>query len=107
MVYDSDTNSLIFSAGAERPKAGDPNAFDYPHTWVLNLGWSVLDGKARFVTPSGVVTEDADGHTIVNAKFGARFLLGNQRDLYVGYGRSLTGQRWYNDIIRADVRFRF
>ena len=71
------------------------------------VGWSVLDGQARFLTPSGVVTEDADGDTIVNVKVGTRIALGADRDLYFGYGRSLTGERWYKDIVRADLRFRF
>ena len=28
-------------------------------------------------------------------------------DLYIGYGRSLTGDRWYRDILRAELRFRY
>lgn len=71
------------------------------------VGWSVLDGQARFLTPAGVVTEDADGDTIVNVKVGTRIALREDRDLYLGYGRSLTGDRWYNDILRADIRFKF
>lgn len=70
-------------------------------------GWSVLDGQTRFVGPLGPVVLDADGDTIINAKFGSRFLLDSNRDIYVGYGHSLTGDRWYRDVLRAELRFRF
>jgi len=44
MVYDSNTNSLIYSGGAERPEAGVADSFDFRDTWMLNLndvnaGW--------------------------------------------------------------------
>jgi len=70
-------------------------------------GWTVLDGQTRFLGPSGLVVEDADGVTIVNVKVGSRFILDEDRDIYIGYGRSLTGDRWYNDILRVDLRCRF
>jgi hypothetical protein len=77
------------------------------------LGWTVLDGKkADF--PGNII--DASGDTIVNAKLGVRVgfgpmdnmsgLLGNS-DLYVGYGRALTGDVWYKDILRVEYRMRF
>jgi hypothetical protein len=71
------------------------------------VGWTVLDGEARFSTPAGVVVEDADGDTIVNVKVGSRFVIDHDRDFYIGYGRSLTGERWYEDILRAELRFRY
>ncbi len=70
-------------------------------------GWTVLNGQTRFLGPFGAVIEDADGDTIVNAKVGSRFILDQNRDIYVGYGRSLTGDRWYQDILRAELRLRF
>jgi hypothetical protein len=79
------------------------------------LGWTVLDGKA-LAFPENVVL-DASGDTIVNAKFGVRFGLGGDNcgsrgllgrpDLYVGYGRCLTGDRWYQDIVRLELRIPF
>jgi len=47
MVYVSSANALVFSAGAERPKKGNPNAVDYQHTWMYSLsnpnaGWQEL-----------------------------------------------------------------
>lgn len=77
------------------------------------LGWTVLSGlQSDF---PGNIT-DASGDTIVNGKFGLRFgfgplenqagLLGNS-DLYIGYGRALTGDVWYKDIWRVEYRIRF
>jgi len=37
MLYDSASNSLLFAAGAVRPKAGSPNAVDYTNTWTYDL----------------------------------------------------------------------
>jgi len=91
MVYDSDTNSLIFSAGAERPKAGDPNAFDYRHTWVLNLGNSGAGWKAKADIPflsnhmSFVTVTDAAGksrHIFVGGQVGENEKSGNVADNY-------------------------
>ena len=28
-------------------------------------------------------------------------------DLYIGYSRALTGDVWYKDIFRTELRFRF
>ncbi len=77
------------------------------------LGWSVLGGK-ELVFPPGVVA-DAAGDTIMNAKLGVRIGFGGARsfgmfgnsDLYVGYGRALTGETWYRDILRVEYRLRF
>jgi hypothetical protein len=70
------------------------------------VGWTVLNGKE--FTPDGAgVVKDAAGDTIVNAKFGTRVLFGDHSDLYLGYGRALTGTVWYKDIIRAEFRYRF
>jgi len=72
------------------------------------VGWTVLDGQATFATSPGLfAVEDVDGDTIVNAKFGVRLGIDDKRDLYVGYGRSLTGDRWYEDIIRIELRHFF
>jgi hypothetical protein len=77
------------------------------------MGWTVLDGQ-QLVLPEGVA-RDASGDTIVNAKFGVRFGFGglenpgllSNSDLYVGYGRALTGDVWYDDIVRIEYRLRF
>ena len=72
------------------------------------VGWTVLDGQATFATSPGLfAVEDVDGDTIVNAKFGVRLGIDDRKDLYVGYGRCLTGDRWYEDIIRIELRHFF
>lgn len=71
------------------------------------VGWTFLDGRADRQTLGGIVAEDAEGHTIINGKIGARLNVTDGMDVYLGYGRSLTGQRFYQDIFRAEVRFAF
>jgi hypothetical protein len=68
------------------------------------VGWTVLSGKE--LTDAGVVLE-ASGDTIVNAKVGARVYFGGHSDLYLGYGRALTGDVWYKDIARVEYRYVF
>jgi hypothetical protein len=76
------------------------------------VGWTVLSGQE--LSDSGTVS--AKGDTIVNAKFGIRFGFGelvkqdfllSRADFYVGYGRALTGEVWYKDLLRAEFRLRF
>jgi len=80
------------------------------------VGWSVLDGQKLEFNSAGVPLgpSDAGGDTIVNGKFGVRVGFGQQagpqrrRDsVYIGYGRSLTGDRWYKDILRVEYRMFF
>ncbi len=51
--------------------------------------------------------------TVVNAKVGVRIGFGalalgspypTRSDLYVGYGRSLTGEVWYKNLVRVEYR---
>ncbi|HEV3255747.1 MAG TPA: hypothetical protein VG013_02590 [Gemmataceae bacterium] len=76
---------------------------------VLELvGWTVLGGKESTVSPSGLVTEEgAAGDTIVNAKAGVRVRWGDRGDIYGGYGQPLTGDRWYQNIVRVELRLFF
>jgi hypothetical protein len=69
------------------------------------VGWTVLNGKEA-IFPEGVVKE-AGGDTIVNAKIGVRVGFGAGSSLYAGYGRALTGDVWYKDIIRVEYRLSF
>jgi len=72
------------------------------------VGWTVLDGKTSVVLPSGAFfAEDAAGQTIVNAKLGLRTKIGDWADFYAGYGRPLTGNRWYENIFRLEFRLFF
>jgi hypothetical protein len=74
------------------------------------VGWSVLSGNES--TAAGAMVS-ASGDTIVNAKLGVRIGLGcptpgspfpTRSDLYIGYGRALTGEVWYKDLIRLEFR---
>jgi hypothetical protein len=69
------------------------------------VGWTVLDGKEE-INPSRGVT-DASGETIVNGKFGLRFGYGERTEVYIGYGRGLTGTVWYRNDFRAEYRINF
>jgi hypothetical protein len=69
------------------------------------VGWTLLNGKESIVLPSGTpFVEDAGGQTIVNAKLGLRVKFGDRMDLYGGYGHPLTGDRWYENILRLEFR---
>jgi hypothetical protein len=43
----------------------------------------------------------------VNGKFGVRTYYGDHCDLYVGYGQAVTHERWYDDIVRVEFRYKF
>jgi hypothetical protein len=69
------------------------------------VGWTVLSGRESDARQNMVL--DADGNSILNAKFGVRLGWGGNGDFYVGYGRALTGQVWYKDILRVEYRWAF
>jgi hypothetical protein len=70
------------------------------------VGWEVLGGKQSGLTDAGLVVVDgAAGTSILNLKLGVRFDWGDRAGLYVGYGRPLTGERWYSDLMRIEARW--
>jgi hypothetical protein len=72
------------------------------------VGWTVLNGKTSVVPPDGVpFVEDAGGQTIVNAKLGLRASMGGRADLYTGFGHPLTGNRFYENTVRVELRIRY
>ena len=69
------------------------------------IGWTLLDGKETVIPPGGApFVHDAGGQTIINAKLGMRVKFGDRADVYTGYGRPLTGDRWYENILRVEFR---
>jgi hypothetical protein len=69
------------------------------------VGWTVLGGKESVVFPTGLSdVRGAAGDTIVNAKVGVRLGLADRADVYAGYGRPLTGERWYESTFRFELR---
>jgi hypothetical protein len=75
------------------------------------VGWTLLGGRKS--DGQGNVLP-ANGDTIVNGKLGVRFGFGeklplgqNRSQLFVGYGHSLTGDRWYEEIVRVDYQINY
>jgi hypothetical protein len=72
------------------------------------VAWSVLSGDV--LTENGLESAET---TIVNSKIGGRFNLAPQcrgqatKSLYVGYGKALTSDRWYDDTLRLEYRYAF
>jgi hypothetical protein len=72
------------------------------------VGWTVLSGKESTVDSLGrTFAQNAAGDTIVDIKFGAFLRLGDSADFYMGYGRPLTGDRWYDNVVRVQFRLFF
>jgi hypothetical protein len=63
------------------------------------VGWRVLDGLQ-----TAAIGGDAKGTNIVNLKIGARVSWDESGSIYGGWGRALTEQQWYRDIIRLEYR---
>lgn len=71
------------------------------------VGWTILGGQESvFTGPGAFYTQGAEG-TIVNVYGGVRIGLGDQMDLYAGYGRFVTGDYWYRDMWRVEFRLLF
>lgn len=98
-------NYIRYGLGASY---GKPSACSFWVTPVAEVvGWTVLDGQQAIYHPPVRAVADATGDTIVNGKFGARFGWTDRWDLYAGYGRALTGEVWYKDVLRLELRSRF
>lgn len=70
------------------------------------VGWTFTNGKETTIVP-GALTADASGDTIINAKLGLRAFMGENSSVYMGYGRALTGEVLYKDIVRLEYRYAF
>jgi hypothetical protein len=61
-----------------------------------------------FTPPAGdLVLKSAAGDEIVNAKLGLRTVIGERLAFYAGWGHPLTGTRWYENILRVELRWAF
>lgn len=108
MMYDADDD---FSGGVFRYGVGvgydvtptSPVRF----TPVVELvGWTVTGGIATTSTDgtlTGVGFEDASGTTL-NVKVGVRLGVRRSDAIFVGYGRALTNDVWYQNIVRVEYR---
>jgi hypothetical protein len=77
------------------------------------VGWTMLSGMEADATGQAV---SARGDSIVNGKAGVRFGFGEttlgvpyatRSDLYIGYGRALTGEVLYKNMLRVEFRYFF
>jgi hypothetical protein len=69
------------------------------------IGWTALGGKVTAVDSSGVAAiGSASGDTIFNVKVGMRMKFTSAWDVYMGYGTPLTGDAWYQDTFRVELR---
>ena len=82
---------------------------DFWFTPVIELeAWTMIDGKEMVVFPDGLgATHNTGGDTICNAVGGVRFGFGDNGDIYVGVGHSLTGDAWQHYFWRLEFRVRF
>jgi len=81
------------------------DCFWQPVPVVELVGWSVLSGMTSITqTPGQPVVQDAGGTTIVHVKAGLRNHLGDCTDLFVGYGHPITGDEWYENTLRVELR---
>ncbi len=107
----SDFTGNVLTYGIGTSVAALSNDWGYVAPVAEFVGWSVLSGKE--LNELGQVLS-ARGDTIVNAKFGLRVGFGGNNcgggpyqtpnDIYIGYGRALTGEVWYKDILRLEYR---
>ena len=72
------------------------------------IGWTVLGGQTMIASsPDNFVIKDARNQTIVNAYLGLRVGYAQNVDLFIGYGRSFTGDFWARDMYRFEVRLSY
>ena len=65
--------------------------------------WTVTDGEVT--APDG--TPVAGHATMLSAGPGIRMFVCNKLDTGVGSAISLTGDRWFDELVRVDFRIRF
>jgi hypothetical protein len=104
----SDFTGTVLTYGVGSSYVVCQGCWGYVAPVVEFVGWTVTDGKEL----ADGQARSADGATIVNAKVGVRIGFGqptntfniSKSDLYIGYGRPLTGEVWYQDLIRVEYR---
>ena len=72
------------------------------------IGWTVLGGKQSRLGPDDrLLRQQSAGVTVVNLKVGARVDFGNRVSAYTGLGHAITGESWYRDELRVEIRWLF
>lgn len=102
------TSTSSFAGNILRYGAGVGYNFIDRESWRLTpvaefVGWTIFDGIASpAVGPPKAINE-----TIWNAKFGVRLSLDSRGSFYAGYGRALSNEVWYEEIVRVEYRLMF
>jgi hypothetical protein len=94
-----DGRVLYYGAGASYQLART-NTVEFAPVVEL-VGWRVLGG---FQTLDFL---DVSGMNITNLKVGGRVTVRGGSSFYVGYGRALGDNWWYQDVVRAEYRLGF
>lgn len=73
------------------------------------VGWTVVGGHTRYITPAGIVVQDAYADTIFNGTLGVRVVAGDcgRHQFFAGYAHALTGETWFRDGARIEYRLAF
>ena len=70
-------------------------------------GWTVLRGKEQVVySPQTSFSAHAGSDTIINGNLGVRAGFGQMGDVFVGYSRPFTGDVWWKEMWRVELRWR-
>jgi hypothetical protein len=70
--------------------------------------WTMINGKEMVVFPDGnSAVHSTAGETICNVDVGVRFGFGDNGDIYIGGGHSLTESAWAEYYWRVEFRVRF
>jgi hypothetical protein len=69
------------------------------------VGWTLLSGQTMLASSAdSFIIQDARNQTIVNGYLGLRVGYARNADMYIGYGRSFTGDFWSRDMFRFEIR---
>ena len=69
------------------------------------VGWTLSGGDVTIVDGPGLFhTSSAAGDTIINSTVGVRTTMAQFSSFYFGYSRAITGDHWYTDMLRVELR---
>jgi hypothetical protein len=86
--------------------------FHFDDLWVAPVveatGWTTIRGHEQAVfSRRKTVKLSTVGDTIVNGDLGVRAGWGHTADIYVGYSRAFTGDVWYKELWRIEMRWHY
>jgi hypothetical protein len=84
-----------------------PDKFWWAPVLELDATTSIRGQEQVVYSPTSVLIKPSEGDTIVNCDLGVRAGYGCIGDVYVGYSRALTGEVWYKNLLRVEMRIRY